>query len=171
VEDSPYILMTMHRPATVDHAEGLNKLLSILTELDKKYKIVFPIHPRTRQNLKKYQLHEAFENLNNLIFTDPIDYLSFQKLILHARFILTDSGGIQEETTFRHVPCLTLRPNTERPSTVELGTNELIPFDTDNILNKVSEIEKGNFKKNSQTPPLWDGKATERIVKILAEKL
>ncbi len=99
-----------------------------------------------------------------------MDYFSFQKLIKECLLVVTDSGGIQEETTFLKVPCLTLRANTERPITITMGTNELIPFDEKIIARKISAIERGTFKKG-KTPPLWDGKATERIVKILSSHL
>ena len=106
----------------------------------------------------------------NIILTEPLDYFAFQKLTATCKFVLTDSGGIQEETTFRQVPCLTLRPNTERPSSIELGTNTLVPFDTEVVNNYIDQITDGTYK-TGVIPPLWDGKATERIVKILSEIL
>ena len=114
-------------------------------------------------NIKKFGLEKSFTENKNLLLTEPLDYLAFQKLIKHCKLVITDSGGIQEETTFRRIPCLTLRENTERPITIELGTNELIPFDLAVIEQKISSIEKGTFKKGT-VPPLWDGKATERIL-------
>jgi UDP-N-acetylglucosamine 2-epimerase (non-hydrolysing) len=166
VDPKQYVLITMHRPATVDNKEGLLKLLAILNEVNKKYKIVFPVHPRTTKNIGAFGLKKEFEAINGLIFTDPLDYFAFQKLIKYSKFILTDSGGIQEETTFLKVPCLTLRPNTERPVTCTIGTNTLVPFDVKNILNYISEIESGSYKKG-QIPPHWDGKATERIFEAI----
>lgn len=161
-----YVLMTMHRPATVDSKDGLNKLLAILSEVNKKYKIVFPVHPRTTKNIEAHGLKADFEKLRGLNFTQPLDYFAFQKLIKYSRFILTDSGGIQEESTFVKIPCLTLRPNTERPVTCTLGTNTLVPFDVPIVLNYINEIENGTYKKG-QIPPQWDGKATQRIFEIL----
>ena len=165
-----FVLITMHRPATVDSEEGLNKLLELLHEISKKYNIVFPVHPRTTKNIEALGLKKAFNDIQNLIFTEPLDYFSFQKLIKYCRFIITDSGGIQEESTFLKVPCLTLRPNTERPVTCTLGTNTLIPFDVKTVLSYISVIENGTYKKG-EIPPLWDGKATERIFKFIHQNL
>ncbi len=158
-----YAIMTMHRPATVDSMEGLRKLIDLIEGVTKKYKIVFPVHPRTIKRLKEFRLYESFVKNKNLQITEPLDYFSFQKLIKECKFIITDSGGIQEESTFLQVPCLTLRANTERPSTVVIGTNELIPFSLSIIQKKIKEIEDGKYKKGS-IPPMWEGKATERII-------
>ncbi len=163
-----FILMTIHRPATVDNENGLKKLIELIKEISDYKKIVFPIHPRTVDKLKHFNLYNQIENLNDLVLTDPLDYFSFQKLIAECKLIITDSGGIQEESTFRQVPCLTLRSSTERPSTIELGSNELISFDLEAIKQKNEQIENGSFKKG-EIPPLWDGKATERILKIIAD--
>jgi UDP-N-acetylglucosamine 2-epimerase (non-hydrolysing) len=157
-----YVLATLHRPATVDFEAGLKKLIELFENIAKKYKIVFPIHPRTVSNLKKFGLYEKLIQNNNLITTEPLDYFAFQKLIKYSKFIITDSGGIQEESTFLQVPCLTLRNNTERPITCIEGTNTLVKFDIDEISKLISEIENGTYKKG-KIPKLWDGKATERI--------
>ena len=167
--DNPYILITMHRPATVDNKPGLEKMIQVFGSLSKDYNLVFPIHPRTRKNLLKFDLYEIFEKIDNLHITSPLDYIAFQKLIRDAFLVLTDSGGIQEETTFRKVPCLTLRPNTERPSTINVGTNELISFDTNLIKQKLQAIEDKSFKINSTIPELWDGKASFRIAEIISK--
>jgi len=163
-----FILMTMHRPATVDFVEGLEKLVSLINKLSEKYKIVFPIHPRTVKKLRESGMYASLEKNKQLVLTEPLDYFSFQKLIKESRLILTDSGGIQEESTFLGIPCFTLRPNTERPATITLGTNELLPFDNSVILNKV--LNEGGYKKGS-VPPLWDGKATSRITEIISKLL
>jgi len=163
-----YILMTIHRPATVDNENGLKKLIELIKEISNYKKNVFPIHPRTVDKLKYFNLYDQVKNINNLILTDPLDYFSFQKLIAECKLIITDSGGIQEESTFRQVPCLTLRSSTERPSTIELGTNQLITFDLEEIEQKIELIENGSFKKG-EIPPLWDGKATQRILKIISD--
>ena len=170
LQPQSFVLMTMHRPATVDNIEGLEKLNQLIKEVTKNYKIIFPIHPRTVKMLQMHGLYDDFSGNASLILTEPLDYFSFQKLIKNSKFILTDSGGIQEESTFLLVPCLTLRPNTERPSTVTLGTNELLPFDLALIKTKIEAIENGSYKKG-QIPPLWDGKATERVVEVLAHVL
>ena len=165
-----YVLMTIHRPSNVDQPESLKKLADLIQFVSSNYQIVFPIHPRSMNNIKKFGLEKSFTENKNFLLTEPLDYLAFQKLIKHCKLVITDSGGIQEETTFRRIPCLTLRENTERPITIELGTNELIPFDLAVIEQKISSIEKGTFKKGT-VPPLWDGKATERIVKEISVHL
>jgi UDP-N-acetylglucosamine 2-epimerase (non-hydrolysing) len=169
VEKKKYVLMTMHRPATVDSPDGLRKLSELINEVSGKYKIVFPVHPRTRQKAKEFGMLDRFTSNTQLLLTDPLDYFSFQALVKNASLILTDSGGIQEESTFLKVPCLTLRPNTERPVTVTKGTNELVPFDLDVIRKKINDIEQGSYKKGT-IPKFWDGKASERIFNILAGK-
>jgi len=162
LEQKKYVLITMHRPATVDTKDGLQKLLDLLLHISKSYKIVFPVHPRTLKNIENFNLKHEFEAIEELIFTQPLDYFAFQKLIKYSKFILTDSGGIQEESTFLKIPCLTLRPNTERPITCTEGTNTLIPFELETIKSYLKEIENGTYKKGS-IPKFWDGKATERI--------
>ncbi|WP_138429426.1 non-hydrolyzing UDP-N-acetylglucosamine 2-epimerase [Fodinibius saliphilus] len=170
LENGSFVLMTMHRPATVDHEVELIKLIQLIEGIASTDKLVFPIHPRTVHNLKKFNLHNQLEGNKNVLLTDPLDYFAFQKLIARCKYILTDSGGIQEESTFRRVPCLTLRPNTERPSTVELGTNTLVPFELDIIRGYISDIEKGDYKLGN-IPPKWDGHTTYRILEILKHQL
>ncbi len=166
LKGNEFVLMTMHRPATVDDKVELEKLLSLMEMITHRLKLVFPMHPRTVKQVEKLGLQERLNAIKGLVITEPMDYFSFQKLIKHARFILTDSGGIQEESTFRQVPCLTLRPNTERPSTIELGTNQLVTFDIAILREKIEGILSGKSKKG-EVPPLWDGQATERIVRVL----
>jgi UDP-N-acetylglucosamine 2-epimerase (non-hydrolysing) len=168
--DKGFVLMTMHRPATVDSKEGLDKLLTLIEDVTSRLPIVFPIHPRTVKRIGEFGMKDRLDAIQRLILTDPMDYFSFQKLIKYARFILTDSGGIQEESTFRQVPCLTLRPNTERPSTVDIGSNELVTFDLHRLNQKVDDIMEGRFKQG-EVPPMWDGLASHRIVKVLEEVL
>ncbi len=166
VKSNEFVLMTMHRPATVDSKEGLKKLIQLIETITRRFKVVFPIHPRTVNNMQYFDLHERLKLNTNLIITDPLDYFSFQKLIKESKLIITDSGGIQEETTFLQVPCLTLRSNTERPVTVTVGSNELIPFDIKVIDKKIESIVKGTYKAG-KIPKFWDGKSTQRIIKIL----
>ena len=161
-----FVLMTMHRPATVDNKVEFTRLVILIEELTKKYKVIFPIHPRTTKNAKEFDLYNRLVENRNLICSEPLDYFSFQKLIKCCAFIITDSGGIQEESTFRQKPCLTLRPNTERPVTVDIGTNVLLPFDLIRIMEELVKIENGDFKKG-KIPELWDGNATKRILEIL----
>lgn len=163
-----FVLITMHRPATVDTIEGLQKLLDLILHISKTYKIVFPVHPRTLKNIEIFGLKTQFEKISELIFTQPLDYFAFQKLVKESKFILTDSGGIQEESTFLKIPCLTLRPNTERPVTCSEGTNTLIPFDLEIIKSYLLQIENGTYKKGS-IPKFWDGKASERIFENLSK--
>lgn len=166
LKDNKFVIMTMHRPATVDSSEGLRKLVAIIKLLTADYKLVFPIHPRTVNKLKEEGLYDELEKISNLILSQPLDYLSFQKLILECSFVVTDSGGIQEETTFMQKPCLTLRPNTERPVTVDVGSNLLIPFEVDILKDKIADIKQG-FHKKGNIPALWDGHSTERIFEVL----
>lgn len=170
LEAKSFALMTIHRPATVDNQAGLESLLELLHTMLKKEKVVFPIHPRTLKRFKDFGLYGELSMLKGLILSEPMDYFAFQKLIASCKYVLTDSGGIQEETTFSGVPCLTLRPNTERPSTIELGSNTLVPFELDRIQELLTQIEMGTYKSHS-VPPLWDGKATERIVSIIQQYL
>ncbi len=170
VSKTPFVLMTMHRPANVDLKPELLKMIEVVRFICQYYRLIFPIHPRSKNRLQQFGLWEDFEQIDNLLLSPPMDYLAFQKLISNCEFVLTDSGGIQEETTFRQVPCLTLRANTERPSTIDLGTNELVPFDLEIIEGFINQIRSGTYKKG-QVPPLWDGKATERIVEVLKREL
>jgi UDP-N-acetylglucosamine 2-epimerase (non-hydrolysing) len=162
-----FVLMTMHRPATVDDKIEMQKLIALIDHITVKYKIVFPVHPRTLKNAEKFGLIEAFTKNANLIISEPMDYFAFQKLVKYCKFIVTDSGGIQEESTFRQKPCITLRPNTERPITVDIGSNTLLPFDLGKLKAIIVQIENGTYKKGS-IPENWDGKSTERILKILS---
>ena len=165
-----YVLMTMHRPSNVDHEEGLKKLIQTISIISERLKILFPIHPRTLKKANEFGLEEELRSYDQLILLEPLDYFSFQKLTKNAAFVVTDSGGIQEETTFYQIPCLTLRKNTERPSTIDVGTNELIEFEPAIVAEKMTEILEGRFKQG-QVPELWDGKATERIFEMLVKRL
>jgi UDP-N-acetylglucosamine 2-epimerase (non-hydrolysing) len=162
-----YALMTMHRPATVDSKEGLEKLVQLIQLVTKTRKLVFPVHPRTLKHIEQFGLGRDFTENTNLVVTGPLDYFAFQKLVNHCKFILTDSGGIQEESTYLQKPCLTFRPNTERPVTITLGTNLLVPFELVHIQELITSIDQGTFKKG-EIPPCWDGKATQRLLKVIA---
>jgi UDP-N-acetylglucosamine 2-epimerase (non-hydrolysing) len=168
IQKEEYGLITLHRPSNVDDPENLKKIFSIFYKIQKEIPLVFPMHPRTRNNLKKFGLDEQLKGMRNLKVTEPLGYLEFLKLQQNARVIFTDSGGIQEESTFMKIPCLTLRKNTERPITVQLGTNELVGLDEDKILTYFGKIMDGNWKKGT-IPPLWDGRAANRIVEIIAK--
>ncbi|MEO6288154.1 MAG: UDP-N-acetylglucosamine 2-epimerase (non-hydrolyzing) [Dyadobacter sp.] len=165
-----YVLMTMHRPSNVDGREGLERVLKIIKRLALLKTVIFPIHPRTWKNMGVYGLKNEFENIKNLKILEPQGYLEFLNLTKNASLVVTDSGGIQEETTYLNVPCITLRENTERPVTVKEGTNYLLKnADEESVALVTAEIFAGNCKIG-QIPEGWDGKAAERIVAILREK-
>jgi len=163
-----YALVTLHRPSNVDEYEGLKMLLTSLEKIGRKIKIIFPMHPRTRKNIYDLGLSSFLNTDSDVIFTEPLGYLDFLKLEMNAKFILTDSGGIQEESTYFGVPCLTLRENTERPITITEGTNHLVDLNVESIVNSAREIIEGNVKQG-KIPKYWDGKTAKRIVKVLDE--
>lgn len=162
-----YAVLTLHRPANVDDPAVLGRLLDALETIQREVPIVFPIHPRTRKNLSASALAARLAGMPNLRLIDPAGYLEFLKLMSCAACVLTDSGGIQEETTILQTPCLTLRENTERPITAELGSNRIVGTDPEAILAAWREIRAGRWRQG-QVPPLWDGQAARRIAKILA---
>jgi UDP-N-acetylglucosamine 2-epimerase (non-hydrolysing) len=170
VKPLSYVLMTMHRPANVDQEQGLRAILETIEGIAADKQVVFPVHPRTRQRFADFGLADRLGALNNLVLVEPLGYLEFLRLMEHAMVVVTDSGGIQEETTYLGVPCLTLRPNTERPVTVEMGTNELMELNPQRILTRVRAIAGGE-RSCGTVPLLWDGKAAERIVQVLEEVL
>jgi len=158
-----YFVMTLHRPSNVDEGQQLVALITKLASLAKNYPIIFPVHPRTKKLLDGLNL-----NLKHLHYVEPLGYLEFNFLVKHAFAVLTDSGGITEETTVMNVPCLTLRENTERPETCEIGTNILVGNDTTKIENAFNVLFSETWKQG-QIPELWDGKAAERIANHLIE--
>ena len=157
-----YALVTLHRPANVDDGATLKSLLESLLEVNQDLSVVFPAHPRTRQRIVDFGL-----NAEELQLLDPLPYLEFLNLQSRATVVITDSGGIQEETTYLGVPCLTLRENTERPITVSLGTNVLVGRDPDKLRSELRLVVAGKAKRGS-VPPLWDGHAGERIATLIA---
>ncbi|MDO9576438.1 MAG: UDP-N-acetylglucosamine 2-epimerase (non-hydrolyzing) [Candidatus Cloacimonadales bacterium] len=169
IENQDYALITLHRPSNVDSEKGLLIILNAFAEISQKIKLVFPIHPRTRKQIAVFGLEEKVKNMPNLILTEPVGYYDFLKLQMEAKFILTDSGGIQEESTYFGIPCLTLRPQTERPITIWEGTNKLVKLETDDIIKEAKNILDGNIKKG-KIPKYWDGKTAERVVKIFRIK-
>lgn len=169
-EKGSYALLTMHRPSNVDDKDQLSEMVDTFLEIAKDIKIVFPVHPRTNNSLEKFSLKEKLENEQNIDLLGPLGYLDFLAMMQKAWFVLTDSGGIQEETTKLLVPCITLRTSTERPITITQGTNSLINPKKDLILEQVRKVLSGNFKKG-KVPELWDGKAAERICKIISQLL
>jgi UDP-N-acetylglucosamine 2-epimerase (non-hydrolysing) len=164
VERGHYVLVTLHRPSNVDKKETLWKLLNFLSALSARVPIIFPVHPRTKKNMNGFGVNGFLQQ--NFKIIEPLRYREFIALEKRSQFVLTDSGGIQEETTYLNVPCLTLRPNTERPVTIIEGTNELVTIDQ--LEEKADLILTGSWKQG-KIPELWDGKTAERIVNILRE--
>ena len=161
-----YVAFTLHRPSNVDNKKNLQSIFKAIQIIQKNVKVVFPMHPRTKKMIASYGLENKLESMNNLVLTPPLGYLDFGKLVSNSKYVLTDSGGIQEETTVYGIPCITLRENTERPITIEIGTNVLAGCDTNKILSYVEKINKNEWK-SGKTPELWDGKAAQRIVKFI----
>ena len=161
-----YILVTLHRPSNVDDPAGLSALLGALTKISQQIPVVFPVHPRTRQRIK--DLGVNLPSSDRLVLLEPRPYIEFLALQSLATAVATDSGGIQEETTFLGVPCITVRENTERPVTVTQGTNVLVGRDLNALAREVNNVLAGKNKPH-RIPPLWDGKASERIAAIIAK--
>lgn len=157
----PYLLMTLHRPSNVDAMEALGDLLKVINNtIDRP--VVFPMHPRTKKMYDQLGM-----NFDRLIITGPMPYLEFIYLVKNASGVITDSGGITEETTVLDVPCMTLRNSTERPETVTMGTNEIVGTKPENIVKHLNHLMSGHWK-SGKTPDLWDGKTSERIIEIIA---
>ncbi|MFP4141597.1 MAG: non-hydrolyzing UDP-N-acetylglucosamine 2-epimerase [Phycisphaerae bacterium] len=165
-----YAALTLHRPSNVDDPDVLGRLLDALDAIQRDMPIIFPIHPRTRKNLPRLGLQDRVDAMGNLRLLDPIGYLDFLKLTASARLVLTDSGGIQEETTILQVPCLTLRENTERPITAEVGSNQVVGTDPETILAAYRSILAGRHD-DCEIPPLWDGHTAQRIAELLTDNL
>ena len=190
-----YALLTLHRPGNVDDEDGLARIMSAISEISRSIPVVFPAHPRTRKKLEDFRLlpdspaiaypnelnePKELNELNKLVLIPPLGYLDFLNLEANAAFVLTDSGGIQEETTVLGVPCLTLRNSTERPITITRGTNTLVGNDPQRIIEQASRIlasprppdslNKLNKLSPSSSPPLWDGRTAERIVSIIVQR-
>lgn len=172
----PYGLLTLHRPSNVDDYDSFMKIVKGLQVVSEELPIIFPIHPRTKKQIEAFGLQNIFQFVNTsqktgnsgLYCTAPMGYLDFMRLMMSATFVMTDSGGIQEETTLLGIPCLTLRNTTERPITISDGTNTIVGNDTDRIIEEAYKILKGNSKKGV-IPDLWDGKAAQRIVNLLID--
>jgi UDP-N-acetylglucosamine 2-epimerase (non-hydrolysing) len=156
-----YLVMTLHRPSNVDDPQTLRSIIDILEEKLEGIPVVFPVHPRTRANFERFGL-----STRNIILSEPLSYLEFNYLVKHAKGVITDSGGITEETTVMGIPCITLRDSTERPETCTIGTNELIGNDPSKLREAIDQLLSGRWKKGG-IPPLWDGRAAERIVSQL----
>ena len=165
-----YAVLTLHRPSNVDDPAVLGRLLDALEVIQRDMPVIFPVHPRTARTLETSALGRRVGDMKQLRCIAPAGYLDFLKLTANAKVVLTDSGGIQEETTILNVPCLTLRANTERPITAQIGTNRIVGADPKNIIAAWREVIGGQARP-AGVVPLWDGQAAERIVRILADKL
>ena len=162
----PYALVTLHRPSNVDHPDALREILAAFAALEQDLTIVFPVHPRTRKRFAELGLEPELAKLTRLRLIEPLGYLDFLHLMVHAALVLTDSGGIQEETTALQVPCLTLRQNTERGVTITHGTNRLVGTQAQAIIAAAGRA-LAERRTERRMPPLWDGHAAERIVQVL----
>jgi len=174
-----YSLLTLHRPSNVDNRESLYKILEALKSISAEIPIIFPIHPRTKKQIDTFCFQHYFVNLTNnrtpitnngICVVEPLGYLDFLNLMTHCKFVMTDSGGIQEESTVLNIPCLTLRDTTQRPVTISHGTNTLVHNVTEKIIEEAAKILNGKGKKG-ECPEFWDGRAAERIVEIIAKDL
>jgi UDP-N-acetylglucosamine 2-epimerase (non-hydrolysing) len=164
LQEQKYWVLTLHRPSNVDNEEELLRILQMIDSNCGSMPVIFPVHPRTESRLK-----HTYHKFDNIVLTDPLSYFRFMYIVKYSIGVMTDSGGIQEETTVMNIPCLTLRKNTERPETVLIGSNELIT-DFDILTASMKKIIAGRWKK-STIPKLWDGKTAERIVEIMLTKL
>lgn len=180
VTEKPFALVTLHRPSNVDIYDNLVGILDALEEIQKYLKIIYPMHPRTRINIEKFGLLKDYSFLNpeespsnnrGIVILEPLGYLDFVRLMSEAKVVLTDSGGIQEETTVLNVPCLTLRENTERPVTVNEGTNLVVGIQKNNIIKAALKIINSHCIRESEVPKMWDGFAAKRIIEILRERI
>lgn len=168
VQRREYGLVTLHRPANVDSPDILKKLADLLLRISEKLPLIFPVHPRTKKNLESAGLYVKLKNCNSICLVEPLSYIPFMSLVFNCRIVITDSGGIQEETTYLGIPCLTLRPNTERPITVTQGTNRLCNLENvEDNLKRVMQA-KGNERR---IPELWDGRTASRVVESIRQFL
>ncbi|MES2765714.1 MAG: UDP-N-acetylglucosamine 2-epimerase (non-hydrolyzing) [Bacteroidota bacterium] len=167
IEAGKYVLVTLHRPSNVDEPEQLQTVLKVLAELSQHRAVVFPVHPRTRKNIESFGLNELLKNVH---FIDAQGYIDFLALMKNADFVLTDSGGIQEETTALKIPCITVRTTTERPVTCEIGTNILIEPTADAMKTAIDNM-LNKPRKAGAIPPMWDGRAAERITEIIVSQI
>lgn len=169
LKEKDYAVLTLHRPSNVDEKKVFAGLLDALCSISEKIPIIFPVHPRTRGNIEKFGFEKTIKN-SHIRLIEPLGYLDFMNLYSGSRLVLTDSGGLQEETTALGIPCLTMRENTERPITIELGTNQLVGTNPEKIRQAAFEILENNSKKEAKIPPLWDGRAAKRICDALIMK-
>ncbi|NMC09251.1 UDP-N-acetylglucosamine 2-epimerase (non-hydrolyzing) [Candidatus Microgenomates bacterium] len=165
IKPKQYILSTIHRQSNTDNKEALKQILTTLIQISEKHTVVLPLHPRTEKALENFNLKELIQN-KNIIITKPLGYFEFLKLIKETICVISDSGGVQEETTILNIPCLTMRENTERPITTEKGTSILVDNDYKAIPKYIDQIDSNKWK-HAVTIPLWDGKTAERITQYI----
>jgi UDP-N-acetylglucosamine 2-epimerase (non-hydrolysing) len=170
LETKNYAVLTLHRPSNVDNKETFQGILEAVAYTQKHLPVIYPIHPRSRKMLEQYGLMSYVEGLPQLYLVDALGYNDFGRLVSQAKMVLTDSGGIQEETTVYGVPCITIRKNTERPITIWEGTNELAGTSKHKIIDLVNQVLNGTWKA-SKIPQLWDGKTASRIINFIKQKL
>lgn len=170
LEPETYAALTLHRPEVVDTKASLKKILLAVAAVSRMLPVIYPIHPRTKKRIREFRLRTYLESIPGLTVITPLGYLDFLKLMAHARIVLTDSGGIQEETSALGVPCLTLRSETERPVTVEEGTNTVVGLDQKKIKIETEKVLSGKGKKG-KVPELWDGQSANRIAAVLFREL
>jgi UDP-N-acetylglucosamine 2-epimerase (non-hydrolysing) len=170
IEERNYVLVTLHRPSNVDNISDFKRILLALAKIEERLPIVFPVHPRTRKILDDPELKAITGKMPRLVLCDPLGYFDFGRLVLGCRMVITDSGGIQEESTVYGIPCITIRENTERPITLWEGTNELAGTDTAKIVSFAGQILDGKWK-TGKIPELWDGHTAERIIGCIEKYL
>jgi UDP-N-acetylglucosamine 2-epimerase (non-hydrolysing) len=170
LDESEYGVLTLHRPSNVDDIESLEGIIETLEKVCSQVILVFPMHPRTRARAESFGLMERFNSIAGMLITEPLGYHQFQGLVASSRLVLTDSGGLQEETTALGIPCLTMRENTERPITVTEGTNIIVGTDRSLILECVADILQDGGKAG-RVPNLWDGRAAERMAEVILSYL
>lgn len=163
LEAGKYLVLTLHRPSNVDHETQLRGLVKVMEKNSEGVPVIFPVHPRTKARMESFGIH-----INNIKLVDPMSYLEFNYLIKNAKGVITDSGGITEETTVMGIPCMTLRTSTERPETCTIGTNELLGSEPSALKAALEKLFRGEWKKGA-IPELWDGNTAERIVEILSK--
>jgi UDP-N-acetylglucosamine 2-epimerase (non-hydrolysing) len=170
IEDHNYALVTLHRPSNVDNISDFKRILSALAKIQERLTVVFPVHPRTRKILDDPELKSITGSMQQMILCDPLGYFDFGRLVAGCRMVITDSGGIQEESTVYGIPCITIRENTERPITITEGTNELAGTDTMKIIHFAKQIMDGKWK-SGKIPELWDGHTAERIINCIEKEV
>ena len=158
---------TFHRPENVDNKDNLQRVTEVLTSFASKHPLIFPVHPRTQAKLRESGLWEKLQGQQQLLITEPLSYFEFLKLVSNAGLVITDSGGVQEETSFLNIPCVTFRKNTERPVTIEMGTNMLMSIHESNFLEIITKHQQHIEKRNAVEIPLWDENVSKRIVNFI----